>query len=52
MSKMAELDYDIQELFIEGLSANEIAKQLNVPVTFVLDAFKNMGVNDQLSEMA
>ena len=35
MSKMAELDYDIEQLFIEGLSAKQIARELNCPVELV-----------------
>ena len=31
MSKMAELDYDIEQLFIDGLTAKEIAQQLDCP---------------------
>jgi transposase len=32
MSKMAELSYDIEQLFIEGLSEKNIAKTLDIPV--------------------
>lgn len=35
MSKMAELDYDIEQLFIDGLTAKEIAKQLDCPIEIV-----------------
>jgi DNA-directed RNA polymerase specialized sigma24 family protein len=35
MSKMAELDYDIEQLFIEGLTAKQIAKQLDCPLNIV-----------------
>ena len=36
MSKMAELDYDIEQLYIEeNLSAKQIAKRLNCPVEVV-----------------
>jgi orotate phosphoribosyltransferase-like protein len=32
MSKMAELSYDIEQLFIEGLTEKNIAKTLDIPV--------------------
>ena len=35
MSKMAELDYDIEQLFIDGLTAKEIAQQLECPIEIV-----------------
>ena len=35
MSKMAELDYDIEQLYIDGLSAKEIAQQLGCPLEIV-----------------
>jgi hypothetical protein len=43
---MAEMDYDIQELYIEGLSAREISRQLECPVDQVLACIKGMGVSD------
>lgn len=46
MSKMAELDYDIQELYIDGLSAREISRRLECPVDQVLACLKGMGVSD------
>ncbi len=36
MSKMAELSYDIEQLYIEGLNAGQIARQLNCPKEIVL----------------
>jgi hypothetical protein len=38
MSKMAELDmvaYDIEQLYIEGLTEKNIAKTLDIPVEYV-----------------
>ena len=35
MSKMPELDYDIEQLYIDGLTAKEIAKQLDCPLEIV-----------------
>jgi transposase len=37
MSKMAELAYDIEQLYIEGLHPTKIAKQLECPLTVVYD---------------
>lgn len=37
MSKMAELSYDIEQLYIEGLNAGQIARELNCPKELVLD---------------
>lgn len=47
MSKMAELDYDIQELFIEGHDARSIARILQCPLKDVLGTLESFGVNDQ-----
>ena len=46
MSKMADLDYDIQELFIEGHSAKTIASLLDCPIELVLGTLESMGVAD------
>ena len=43
MSKMAELDYDIEQLFIDGLTAKEIAKQLDCPIEIVQGWIDNVG---------
>jgi len=46
MSKMAELSYDIQELYIEGHSAKVIAIMLDCPIEMVLAELEEMGVAD------
>ena len=46
MSKVAELAYDIEQLYIDGLSAKQIAAELGCPVEMVLTAIAEMGVND------
>jgi hypothetical protein len=46
MSKMADLSYDIQELYIEGHSAKVIAIMLDCPIELVLGELENMGVAD------
>ena len=46
MSKLAELSYDIQELYIEGHSAKMIATVLDCSIELVLTALEDMGVAD------
>ena len=46
MSKMAELAYDIEQLYIEGLDSRAIAKQLGCPIELVLGALEAMNVQD------
>jgi hypothetical protein len=46
MSKMAELSYDIQELYIEGFNARAIAEELGCPLEIVLGALAEMNVED------
>ena len=46
MSKMADLSYDIQELYIEGHSAKTIAALLECPIELVLGELEEMGVAD------
>ena len=50
MSKMAELAYDIEQLYIEGYSAAQIAIQLNCPVSQVLGWLEYEGVADMQQE--
>lgn len=52
MSKMADLDYDIQELYIEGHSAKTIASLLECPIELVLGTLEGMGVEDSKGETA
>jgi len=44
MSKMAELSYDIQELYIEGFNSRAIAEELGCPLEIVTSALKEMNV--------
>ena len=46
MSKMAELSYDIEQLYIEGHSAQVIAVMLECPIEIVLGQLEEMGVAD------
>ena len=50
MSKMADLSYDIQELYIEGHSAKVIAVMLDCPIEMVLAELEEMGVADTPQE--
>ena len=44
MSKMSELAYDIEQLYIEGLNVGQIARQLNCPKEMVLDWIAGNGL--------
>jgi len=45
MSKMKDLTYDIEALFIDGLSAGAIAEQLSCPVSLVKRTLESFGVD-------
>ena len=47
MSKVAELAYDIEQLYIEGLSASAIAKELNCPIGIVKGWIEGNCVEDE-----
>jgi len=46
MSKMAELAYDIEQLYIEGFGSRAIAEELGCPIEIVLGALEAMNVED------
>jgi hypothetical protein len=46
MSKMAELAYDIEQLYIEGFSARSIAVQLKCPIDVVYGWIESNSVAD------
>jgi hypothetical protein len=50
MSKMAELSYDIEQLYIEGMSARMIALTLECPIELVLGSLEEMNVADAPQE--
>ena len=50
MSKMDDLIYDIEQLYIEGYSARSIAVQLGCDIQLVQDWIKHIGVADQPQE--
>ena len=45
MSKLKDLSYDIEALFIDGLSPREIAAQLDCPLGIVKGALEGFGVD-------
>ena len=46
MSMMKDLAYDIEQLYIEGFNSRAIAEELGCPLEIVLDAIKEMNVED------
>jgi len=52
MSRMSELDYDIQEMFIEGLNAREISQALEIPEHMVIDCLANWSVADEQQDLS
>ena len=46
MSKMDDLIYDIEQLYIEGYSAKSIAVRLNCDIKLVYDWINHIGVAD------
>jgi DNA-binding CsgD family transcriptional regulator len=50
MSRMSDLSYDIEQLYIEGWSARSIADQLECPIETVLGQLEEMNVADSPQE--
>ena len=50
MSRMKDLTYDIEQLYIEGMSARMIALTLECPIELVLGALEEMNVADAPQE--
>jgi hypothetical protein len=50
MSKMADLSYDIEQLYIDGHSAKMIAIMLDCPIEQVLGFLEDIGVADAPQE--
>ena len=50
MSKVAELAYDIEQLYIEGLSPKSIAAQLDCPLSLVYDWLEETNLSDAEDE--
>jgi hypothetical protein len=49
---MAELAYDIEQLYIEGFSPKSIAVQLECPLTVVYDWLEATNVSDSKADAA
>jgi transposase len=55
MSKMAELDlytYDIEQLYIEGITEKNIAKTLDIPVEYVYAWMQLNGITSETDPWA
>lgn len=50
MSKVAELAYDIEQLYIDGLTAGAIAKELNCPIGVVKGWIEGNALEDEAEE--
>ena len=50
MSAMKDLAYDIEQLYIDGLSAKSIAQTLDCPIEQVLGFLESIGVADTPQE--
>ena len=51
MSKVAELAYDIEQLYIEGHNPKAIAVILECPVEVVYDWLEDNSISDELDEV-
>jgi hypothetical protein len=49
---MSDLDWEIQELYIEGYSAKTIAVMLACDIELVLGKLADMGVEDSVEDMS
>jgi hypothetical protein len=45
MSKLADVAYDIEQLYIEGLHPTKICRELDIPLTMVYDWLESTGVD-------
>jgi hypothetical protein len=52
MSKMAELAYDIEQLYIEGFSPKSIAVQLECPLELVYNWLESNSVTESKADAA
>jgi hypothetical protein len=50
MSKMAELAYDIEQLYIEGWHPTKIARELECPLSIVYDWLEEQNVAEEPQE--
>ena len=47
MSKMKDMTYDIEAMFIDGESPSEIALQLDIPLSLVKSTLESFGVDSR-----
>jgi hypothetical protein len=52
MSKIAELAYDIEQLYIDGFNSRAIAEELGCPLGIVLSALAEMNVEDSVEQFS
>lgn len=52
MSKLAELAYDIEQLYIEGYSPRSIAVQLECPLEVIYDWLESCNLDEEYSPHA
>lgn len=50
MSKLSELAYDIEQLYIDGMHPTKIARELECPLSIVYDWLESVGMADQEDE--
>ena len=50
MSKVKDLAYDVETLFIDGLTAKSIAAELDCPVELVINILADFGVSAEEEE--
>ena len=50
MSKLGDMSYDIEQLYIEGLHPTKIAKELGIPLTMVYDWLEEQNVAEEPQE--
>ena len=48
MSKMAELAYDIEQLYIEGMHPTKIARELECPLSVIYDWLESTNVAEAI----
>jgi orotate phosphoribosyltransferase-like protein len=52
MSKVKDLAYDIEQLYIDGLTEKNIAKTLDIPVEIVYTWMSENGISDEEADAA
>ena len=53
MSAIKDIYYDVETLFIEGYSANQIASELTIPIEYVNSVLSDFGIDpDDFEDVA